>query len=125
MAPKFYAEHIGSLIRPTSVLASNLQGLDAKQRSESLDAAVRHVLQTQVDLGITPLTNGEYPRVNFFSAFFDKLRGFEARFVSLTSGFRPEIPVIRGAVASGLFKGMPCPVAIGKIEWAGFAFEEE
>ena len=125
MAPKFYVEHIGSLIRPTSVLASNLQGLDAKQRSETLDAAVRRVLQTQLDMGITPLTNGEYPRPNFFSAFFDKLKGFEARFVSLADGFRPEIPVIRGATASGLFKGMPCPVAMGKIEWTRFAFEEE
>ncbi|KAJ4329953.1 hypothetical protein N0V87_010428 [Didymella glomerata] len=125
MAPKFRAEHIGSLIRPTSALASSLQGLDVKQRSERLDAAVLHILQTQVDMGITPLTNGEYPRVNFFSAFFDKLKGFEARFVSLTGGFRPEIPVIRGAAASGLFKGMPCPIATGKIEWTRFAFEEE
>lgn len=125
MAPKFYAEHIGSLIRPTSVLASSLQGLDAKLRSETLDAAVRHILQTQVEMGITPLTHGEYPHPDFFSAFFDKLKGFEARFVSLTDGFCPEIPAIRGAAASGLFKGMQCPIATRKIEWTKFAFEGE
>lgn len=125
MAPKFHAEHIGSLIRPASILKVDSEGLSGKQRSDHVDAAILNVLQTQIQLGITPLTNGEYPRANFFAAFFDKLEGFEARFVALFDGFRPEIPVIRGATASGMFKGMPCPIATGKIRWTRFAFEDE
>lgn len=125
MAPRFHAEHIGSLIRPSSILDSNSEGLGAKQRSDSIDAAVLDVLQAQIKLGITPLTNGEYTRANFFAAFFDKLEGFENQFIPIPDGFRPEIPVIRGAAASGAFKGMPCPIATGKVRWTKFAFEDE
>ena len=125
MSPRFHAEHIGSLIRPYTLLNPTSKGLGLSEQARDVDTAVRDVLQKQIDLGITPLTNGEYPRANFFAVFFDKLEGFETKPVAIPDGSRTEIPIIRGASTAGVFKEMPCPVATEKVRWSKFAFEDE
>lgn len=125
MAPRFHAEHIGSLIRPASILEANPHAPGSKTNRPAVDKAVRDILQTQIDNGITPLTNGEFPRRSFFAVFFDKLEGFESRLVPIPDGFRADVPVIRGAAASGKFPAAPCMVAAGRIKWTGSAFMEE
>ncbi|KAJ4364667.1 hypothetical protein N0V83_009264 [Neocucurbitaria cava] len=126
MAPRFRAEHIGSLIRPETILdKQSFQSPALKAQNTAIDAAVRDVIQTQLKHSITPLTNGEYPRPNFFTALFSQLEGFETRDAPLPHGFRPEIPVIRGATASRFISSMPSPVATGPIRWVKPAFAEE
>ncbi|PSN73213.1 UROD/MetE-like protein [Corynespora cassiicola Philippines] len=128
MAPIFRAEHIGSLIRPATIVdnaASSGGGVGLKERSDAVSAAVRDVIQTQIKHSITPLTHGEYPRRNFFAVLFDQLEGFEYRPTKIPDGFRAEIPVVRGAAASGLYPVMPSPVATGPIRWVKPALAEE
>lgn len=126
MAPRFRAEHIGSFIRPETILdKQSFQNPALKAQNTAIDAAVRDVIQSQLKHSITPLTNGEYPRRNFFTALFSQLEGFETRDAPLPYGFRPEIPAIRGATASGFISSMPSPVATGPIRWVKPAFAEE
>ncbi|KAH7071085.1 hypothetical protein BKA63DRAFT_66941 [Paraphoma chrysanthemicola] len=126
MAPRFRAEHVGSLIRPATILdAQSFTGQGPKERSATLDAAVHDVIRTQLTLGITPITNGEYPRRNFFSVIFDKLDGFEFQDAPIPDGFRAEIPIIRGAAATGMMSSMLSPVAVAPIRWVQSAIGDE
>ncbi len=66
ISPPFRAEHVGSLIRPKdlfqkrSLVESHGCSLDELAIAE--DAAVRHVLKLQQDVGIKTITDGEMRR---------------------------------------------------------------
>lgn len=57
----FHGDHIGSLIRPSTIDSSSIPS----------------IVKKQIDNGIRPLTSGEFDRKYYFSGFFENLTGFE------------------------------------------------
>lgn len=72
------AEHIGSFLRPTELLAARRQSPPDPERLRALeDAHIRHVLARQKELGFEIFTDGETRRTNFMSDFTDAVEGFD------------------------------------------------
>jgi methionine synthase II (cobalamin-independent) len=77
----FHADHIGSLIRPTSVTeAQNSHGAGKISDEELRDVqqkAITDIVHKQETNGVRALTSGEFDRKYYFSGFFEKLGGFK------------------------------------------------
>lgn len=76
----FHADHIGSILRPAS-LSKAQQEADAGDISQAQlhdvqQAAIRDIVQKQLDHGVRPLTSGEFDRKYYWGGFFEKLGGF-------------------------------------------------
>jgi methionine synthase II (cobalamin-independent) len=76
----FHADHIGSLIRPSS-LASLQEQADAgaitpAQLQAGQRAAIADIVEKQRAHGVRALSSGEFDRKYYFSGFFEKLGGF-------------------------------------------------
>jgi 5-methyltetrahydropteroyltriglutamate--homocysteine methyltransferase len=71
--PNFRADHIGSLLRPASLLAARAEfeagriGADALRASE--DAAIRDVVALQESVGLSAVTDGEFRRHTYSDSF--------------------------------------------------------
>jgi 5-methyltetrahydropteroyltriglutamate--homocysteine methyltransferase len=77
----FRADHVGSFLRPASLLearASYRAGtLDAEGLRAVEDAAIRDVVALQEELGFRGITDGEYRRTYFHTDFLLQLDGVE------------------------------------------------
>ena len=75
--PPFRAEHIGSLLRPASLLdarrrhAAGEIGQDALQAAE--DAAIADAIALQARIGLALATDGEFRRRSYHSYFYRQL----------------------------------------------------
>src|SRR5579884_2800002 len=75
--PPFRAEHIGSLLRPRSLLDQRARfargeiGLDEMRQSE--DAAILAAIRLQEQLGFRFVTDGEFRRRSYHSYFYQQL----------------------------------------------------
>lgn len=75
--PPFRADHVGSLLRPLTLLAAREQHRQGTLSSENLklleDQAIRDVVKLQEDIGLKSVTDGEYRRnlwhVDFLTQF--------------------------------------------------------
>jgi 5-methyltetrahydropteroyltriglutamate--homocysteine methyltransferase len=67
--PPFRAEHIGSLLRPRTLL-------EAKDRRPLEDAAIAEAIRWQEDLGLKVVTDGEFRRESWRLGFVSKVSGF-------------------------------------------------
>jgi methionine synthase II (cobalamin-independent) len=104
MPPPFRADHIGSLLRPPSLLAaqrdssstaslySNLFNTAAP--SSTLTTAIASVAQEQLTRNVRPITSGEYSRLVFYSGIFETLSGFSTRTVDAVTAFRSRYPTV-------------------------------
>jgi methionine synthase II (cobalamin-independent) len=76
----FHADHIGSLIRPSSVSeaqdAFDAGKLSATELRSVQQKAIADVVKVQQENGIRALCSGEFDRKYYFSGFFEKLEGF-------------------------------------------------
>src|ERR1700712_976620 len=77
--PPFRADHVGSLLRPPSLLdarADHAAGkiADAELRARE-DEAIREVVQTQRDAGLQSATDGEFRRASWHMDFIYQLDG--------------------------------------------------
>ncbi|WYZ45843.1 hypothetical protein EsH8_IX_000068 [Colletotrichum jinshuiense] len=108
MAPLFRADQVGSLIRPAFLLEDRASlGVYADKLSDSqavaTSAAISHAANKQLELGIRPITSGEYERTIFFGGFFENLQGMEVRLdLRIPQDFRPNLPNIAGLAKMGL-----------------------
>ncbi|KAI1446640.1 UROD/MetE-like protein [Annulohypoxylon stygium] len=126
MAPPFRADHIGSLLRPQSLLEartclsspSQMYSLDIPQSVKDAELeAIREVVQIQIDKGIRPITDGEYARHIYYGGFFEKLSGFEAKpDLPIPDAFRTDFPTTTGLAKMGA-KTRAAVVCTGKIEY--------
>lgn len=139
MAPRFRADHIGSLIRPQYLLDAQLQVSDFgrmhTQYNESAshelidkahDAerqAIKDVVAEQVNRGITPITSGEFERSSFVSGFFENLEGIEIRLVE-RKDFRTDFPITRPYLRRNI-PGRDQPIATGKVRWKQSTYMKE
>jgi 5-methyltetrahydropteroyltriglutamate--homocysteine methyltransferase len=92
MTPPFRAEHVGSLLRPETLLRARAaaEGDQYRQASGPLhfeqlaaieDEAVREAVRLQEDVGLQVVTDGEYRRRSWFQDFLLALSGTEITFV--------------------------------------------
>jgi methionine synthase II (cobalamin-independent) len=68
--PPFRAEHLGSLLRPAELLKTRA-AVDKKEAKKAdltaiEDKSVKEIVQTQIDLGFHPISDGEYRRHMFW-----------------------------------------------------------
>jgi 5-methyltetrahydropteroyltriglutamate--homocysteine methyltransferase len=77
--PPFRADHVGSLLRPESLLdarAAHAEGrLDADGLREAEDAAIRDVVALQEEIGLQAATDGEFRRTSWHMDFIYQLGG--------------------------------------------------
>jgi methionine synthase II (cobalamin-independent) len=126
MAPPFRADHIGSLLRPQTLLDARSK-VSSAQQSYYVDIsssvkdierqAVKEVIEEQRSKGIRPITDGEYARHIYFGGLFEKLSGFEVRpDLPIPDAFRTDFPTTVGLARMGA-KTRAVVVCTGKIEY--------
>ncbi|KAJ5087139.1 hypothetical protein N7456_010755 [Penicillium angulare] len=132
MAPPFHAEQIGSLMRPQELLAiRSTAGLSdtysgiTKEVQEATKAAIAKVVAKQLELGIRPITSGEYERDKFYSGFFETLDGMEVfKTIPIPEGFRTNFPTIKILQSQGI-KTRDSVVAVDRIRRTRSAYMSE
>jgi 5-methyltetrahydropteroyltriglutamate--homocysteine methyltransferase len=76
----FRADHIGSLLRPQSVLdARKRPGVTPAELRRIEDEAIRAVVAKQEELGLPVVTDGELRRENWYADFIGRLGGVAIR----------------------------------------------
>ena len=83
--PPFRADHVGSLLRPQSVLDARERRkrgeISAEDLREVEDAAIADIVKSQEDVGLEAITDGEFRREMFHVDFLQNLSG-----VAVTGG---------------------------------------
>ena len=70
MNPPFYADHVGSLLRPAGLVEARKQGDRAL-----VDNAIRHAVRKQEEVGLQGITDGEFRRDYWHLDFMKQLEG--------------------------------------------------
>jgi methionine synthase II (cobalamin-independent) len=77
--PPFRADHVGSLLRPPELIQARsafAEGrIDADGLRETEDAAIRHVVALQEEIGLRSATDGEFRRSSWHMDFIYQLGG--------------------------------------------------
>ena len=77
----FRADHVGSLLRPASLLEARTKHTAGEISDSELkaleDAAIRDVISKQEEVGLKAITDGEFRRENWSLDFFAGLEGTE------------------------------------------------
>ncbi len=106
--PPFRAEHIGSLLRPNSLLdayrARKRDEIDDQALTEARHQAIRDAVKLQEDVGLQIVTDGEFWRTTYISHFVESCDGLE---------FRPSS--FRFHDTDGGEHGFVAPRCVGKI----------
>jgi 5-methyltetrahydropteroyltriglutamate--homocysteine methyltransferase len=93
-APPFRADHVGSLLRPPAVLRARddlaAGRIDAAEKREIEDQAVRDVVRMQEDVGLRSATDGELRRSSWHMDFIYQLGGVHPGDDKLRVEFRNE-----------------------------------
>ena len=70
----FHAEHIGSLLRPAALKRANAARKDDPATYEAtLKAATAEAIRMQTEVGLRCISDGEFRRASWFSAFFQAM----------------------------------------------------
>lgn len=81
--PPFYAEHIGSLLRPRELkeaFRARAEGrIDDRELREVQDRSIRSAVKLQEDAGLSSITDGEFRRTAWSAGFIWALEGVVAR----------------------------------------------
>jgi 5-methyltetrahydropteroyltriglutamate--homocysteine methyltransferase len=81
--PPFRADHVGSFLRPATLLDArerNRKGeISRTQLRVVEDAAIRDIVIFQEDLGLQGITDGEFRRTYFHIDFLEQLAGIETK----------------------------------------------
>ena len=79
----FRADHVGSLLRPQTVIAArkkfygNTKTITSNELARAEDAAICEAIRMQEDIGLSVATDGEYRRYFWHYDFMGMLTGFE------------------------------------------------
>ena len=109
--PPFRADHVGSLLRPASLLAARADFAAGRLSAQGLarveDVAIRDAVALQEDAGLRTATDGEFRREQWHSDFIYSLEGIErgelagpviARTKDAEIAWRPNVTRITGRV---------------------------
>lgn len=113
IAPPFRAEHVGSLLRPRSLLdarAAFARGaIDADALAAAQDAAITEAVALQERLGFRFVTDGEFRRRSYHSYFYQQLGEISID----TVGGEPA-----GGAGGGTSRGaQPVALVNGRVRW--------
>jgi 5-methyltetrahydropteroyltriglutamate--homocysteine methyltransferase len=90
--PPFRADHVGSLLRPKSVLDARAAHADGVMSAEDLraveDDAIREVVRLQEEIGLQSATDGEFRRTSWHMDFIYQLQGVSRTDEKITVHFR-------------------------------------
>ncbi|HEX9066872.1 MAG TPA: 5-methyltetrahydropteroyltriglutamate--homocysteine S-methyltransferase [Streptosporangiaceae bacterium] len=90
--PPFRADHVGSLLRPASLLEAREQfatgGIDAAALRSAEDAAIADVVAMQAEVGLQSATDGEFRRASWHMDFIYQLGGISKAPGNLAVKFR-------------------------------------
>lgn len=118
-SPPFRAEHIGSLLRPESLLQKNRNQLDPLKLAETENQAIDDIVKLQLDCGFRGINDGEFRRHVFWGTLFQSFEGMESltapdpdMFRSFVAGFVKAA----GKVQPGMFM-----ICRGKIRHPGYS----
>jgi len=79
----FRADHVGSLLRPASLKALRLEAqagrASAAQLAAAEEAAIRHVVALQEEVGLQGITDGEHRRTSWHMDFLLQLGGWSSQ----------------------------------------------
>ncbi len=91
--PPFFAEHVGSFVRPARLLeaarAHKAGALAAEAYRDIQDACIREIVAFQDDIGMPSVTDGEFRRRVWSAGFTDAVAGIGVRAEGILS-FRTE-----------------------------------
>ncbi|MFI7700196.1 5-methyltetrahydropteroyltriglutamate--homocysteine S-methyltransferase [Nonomuraea sp. NPDC049480] len=73
-SPPFRADHVGSLLRPQSLLHAR-ESVTGDELREAEDAAIREVVRRQEEIGLQSATDGEFRRASWHMDFIYRLGG--------------------------------------------------
>ncbi|KAJ7125648.1 hypothetical protein C8R43DRAFT_1029759 [Mycena crocata] len=118
LSPPFRVEHVGSLVRPRELYEQRVLLEQGKCTRDDIlaaeDAAVKHVVDLQRELGLGTITDGEMRREVFFEGVFNKLEGMREYTRPMTE-FKSYLPHIKLMSAMG-FTELPSYYCSGKIK---------
>ena len=81
--PPFRADHVGSFLRPPELLAARERfrkgEIDREALGQVEDEAIRGVVRMQEEVGLKPVTDGEFRRASFHTDFLGRLEGLGTR----------------------------------------------
>jgi len=122
--------HAGSLPRPVELLQL-VEGRDQRQvlaqpgAADKIDAAVRAVVERQVQTGIDVPSDGEMGRVGFSSYATERLTGFDGEPRPMLGQVeRSMFPEFYAENTAGPGRGVTWPTCNGPITWRGPEFVE-
>ncbi|HET6439675.1 MAG TPA: 5-methyltetrahydropteroyltriglutamate--homocysteine S-methyltransferase [Anaeromyxobacter sp.] len=102
--PPFRADHVGSLLRPASLLEARRGHSEGRITAEELraaeDAAVRDAVRMQEQVGLQSATDGEFRRASWHMDFIYQLGGIRRADEKLKVEFRNEFGKIEFAAAA-------------------------
>ena len=77
--PPFRADHVGSLLRPTSLKEARARlDIPPAKLAAAEDAAIQHVIDRQSEIELHSATDGEFRRAMWHYDFLEKLDGVES-----------------------------------------------
>lgn len=83
MAPPFRADHVGSLLRPqelkTAFREYDAGTIDAARFRAVQDGCIREAIALQEEVGLQPVTDGEFRRGSWFLGFVEAVEGLGTR----------------------------------------------
>ena len=114
--PPFRAEHIGSFLRPASLLAiraDHVAGrISAAEARRAENEAIRQVISLQLKLGLSSITDGEYRRHAYSDSFtVDVFTGVK---IGSTDDLNWSYLNAEGQKTEGRV-----PIVVDKLEWPG------
>ena len=93
-SPPFRADHVGSLLRPATVLRARQDHADGRLSAEALraveDEAIESVVRMQEDVGLQAATDGEFRRASWHMDYIYRLGGIRPADEKLQVEFRNE-----------------------------------
>ncbi|KAI0815058.1 hypothetical protein BC629DRAFT_1588736 [Irpex lacteus] len=117
--PPFRAEHVGSLLRPASLLERRSQFdaklISAEELRKAEDEAIKEAVELQQEIGLKTITDGEMRRGAFYEGMFEKLEGMEI-LVRPIETFKSYLPYVQFFLAAGM-TAAPSIHTTGKIKW--------
>jgi methionine synthase II (cobalamin-independent) len=127
-------DHIGSLLRPQSLLSArsslssptNLYTLGDDPAVKAAEAsAISSIVSEQRSRSILPITSGEFCRYIFYGGFFETLSGMTAEpALPIPDAFRSDFPTTTGLAKMGATT-RAAVICTGPIEWKQSAYLEE
>ncbi|MEE2804384.1 MAG: 5-methyltetrahydropteroyltriglutamate--homocysteine S-methyltransferase [Pseudomonadota bacterium] len=86
--PPFRADHVGSLLRPQSLMTAYSDYRSGHLSAESLaaaqDNAIREAIAMQESIGLESITDGEFRRVSYWARFVTRVEGLEVAKATFT-----------------------------------------